>query len=1118
MAETFTYDAFLSHCAKDQEAARELADQLRSDGLRVWFDDWEIEHDALAATRQEQTERGLAESRVLVLLLSGNPTGSEWETFKRQRDSFRNPDVSQRRVIALRLDDNATQHTHFAASARRYIDWRARSADQYARVLGVCRPFGNPDQRKSIGAKGRNDKNITLHHTSRVGYVALSHDGRLALSGFDLRTVRVWEVESGRFLRMLQGHTDNVWSVSVSSDSELALSGSADTTLRVWKIRTGRCLFVLKGHTDKVLSVAMSGDGRLALSGSKDHRVRLWEVESGRCRCVLDGHTGTVWTVALSEDGRRALSGSDDKKVIVWDLDSAHSERTLEGHTGAVFGLALNYSGQLAVSGSSDKTVRLWDVESGLCVRVLEGHTGDVLSVALSDDGRLALSGATDNTVRVWDLESGRCLRVFDGHTALVRGVAFTKDASYVFSAAEKLKSRLWSLRKLETAAVSAPSQEARYTNAKVVLVGESGVGKTGLALRLCENRWETTESTHGMLISQLKFGAEANLSGIEREVWLWDFAGQPDYRLIHQLYMDETALGVLVFDPQDDNPFEALGYWEKALQTAAKAKGLTPAKLLVAARCDRGGITVSKKRFDDFCSQHGFAGLWLTGAKTGDGCEDLKAALANNIPWGRLPWITTTRLFKSLKDALLRLKEEDTPLVRLPELRQRLQLMLPGETINADSLRTVIGLMEGQGVVKMLDFGEFLLLQPEQINRYGSVVVRMAREHVDEMGVVPEQQVLDGRLDYKDMKRLAEADEEILLRAMAQTFLDRAFALRETTPAGIMLVFPSYFRRDKPEVPDYPNVFVTYGFAGALDEIYATLVVKLNYSEGFNRDQLWKDAADFKTPGGKRVGLAMRKKAEGAAELVVYFEPGVPDDTKVMFIKYVHEHLLTRAQDVTRVRAYICPHCDKPLADRKAIENRLKKGNKDILCQECEKRVVLIDLIEEKFSSDEFARRVREMDEQARINLDNESRELILVGHAYAIAGEAGQIYRQYTNSDHGIDGEIEFKDYSGRATGKRLYLQLKSGDSYLHKRKADEAEVFTIKKTRWADYWQQQAYPVMLVIRTSDGKIRWMNVSAYLERHGAEGKQVKQIVFEGEDFTAPNLQKLRDSLIPAP
>jgi uncharacterized protein YlaI len=258
-----------------------------------------------------------------------------------------------------------------------------------------------------------------------------------------------------------------------------------------------------------------------------------------------------------------------------------------------------------------------------------------------------------------------------------------------------------------------------------------------------------------------------------------------------------------------------------------------------------------------------------------------------------------------------------------------------------------------------------------------------------------------------------------------------------------------------------------------------------------------------------------MTKKGEGTAEIVVYFESGVPDETKVTFIKYVHEHLLARAQppeEVTRVRTYVCPHCNEALENRRVIQKRLSKGLKDIVCPACEDRVQLIDLIEEKFASDEFLRRVRELDEQARINLDNESREFILVGHAFAIAGEAGQIFRPTPNSDWGIDGEIEFKDYEGKASGKRVYLQLKSGDSYLYTRKRDEKDIFTIKKKRWAEYWQAQAYPVMLVIRTSDGRIRWMNVTEYLQRHG---KGTKQIVFEGEPFTALNVSRLRDKVL---
>lgn len=142
---------------------------------------------------------------------------------------------------------------------------------------------------------------------------------------------------------------------------------------------------------------------------------------------------------------------------------------------------------------------------------------------------------------------------------------------------------------------------------------------------------------------------------------------------------------------------------------------------------------------------------------------------------------------------------------------------------------------------------------------------------------------------------------------------------------------------------------------------------------------------------------------------------------------------------------------------------------------------------------------------------MNYESRELILLGHAFAIAGEAGQIFRPTPNSDWGIDGEIEFKDNNGNASGRRVYLQLKSGDSYLEQRK-DGREVFKIPKKRHVEYWTAHEYPVMLVIRTSDGQIRWMNVTEYLNK---QGKAVKQITFDGEPFTAASLWRMRDRVL---
>lgn len=193
-------------------------------------------------------------------------------------------------------------------------------------------------------------------------------------------------------------------------------------------------------------------------------------------------------------------------------------------------------------------------------------------------------------------------------------------------------------------------------------------MGKTGLALRLAEDRWQETGSTHGMNVWQLDL-PETETADMEREVWLWEFAGQPDYRLIHQLYMDETALALMVIDPQKDDPFEPLKHWEKALKAAVK---IDPVKLLIAGRCDRGGITISQNKVDKHLKNHGYAGFLNTSAKIGDQCQVLKDLITQHIPWKRLPWTATSVLFKTLKDAIIRIKEQGIVITRMSELHQR--------------------------------------------------------------------------------------------------------------------------------------------------------------------------------------------------------------------------------------------------------------------------------------------------------------------------------------------------------------------------------------------------------------------------------------------------------------
>lgn len=136
----------------------------------------------------------------------------------------------------------------------------------------------------------------------------------------------------------------------------------------------------------------------------------------------------------------------------------------------------------------------------------------------------------------------------------------------------------------------------------------------------------------------------------------------------------------------------------------------------------------------------------------------------------------------------------------------------------------------------------------------------------------------------------------------------------------------------------------------------------------------------------------------------------------------------------------------------------------------------------------------------------DNESLELVLFGDLTTIVASAGHIFRRLDTYDWGIDGEIEFRDSTRQPTGKKVYVQLKSGDSYLT-RNASGQDIFRVRKRRHLQYWSQHAYPVLLVIRQSSGLIRWMNISAYAQRHGVENLS---IVFEGSILDVQAIKKL--------
>lgn len=346
----------------------------------------------------------------------------------------------------------------------------------------VIRLFDSFTDKTLYGFKGHNNDVYALQFLQQ---------GQVLASASRDTTIRLWDVENGVPLRVLQGHHASInqlitnkkqtqlfsagydgkvlrWntnspyqridlpsepaSVAISPNNQLLVVGFADGMLRLYRATDGLLLAEYAAHGRDVQRLDFSPNGRYLVSASFDSLARLWEVTVDSLAFVQNfaGHEKPIYSVTFSENNQKIATASYDGQVGLFTVGEEQGV-LFRAHGDRVHSVDFDSSGQLLVTSSRNGSTRVWYINSQWvnqrpAFSEIDKVNSAVMWATFSPNDQQIAIAQRNQLIKIYDMQQQKLVQTLTGHEETIHRAIFSPDNAQLVTASGDTTVRFWDL------------------------------------------------------------------------------------------------------------------------------------------------------------------------------------------------------------------------------------------------------------------------------------------------------------------------------------------------------------------------------------------------------------------------------------------------------------------------------------------------------------------------------------------------------------------------------------------------------------------------------------------------------------------------------------------------